>query len=137
MRRGALFLLLTIFFLACSDRPEVPPDVLPPQQMGEIMADITLAEAWVENYFPQKANKPRDSAIAVEVDKVLVLHKVDQARFRKSYQFYKSNPVLFKELLDSVFHQNQMYQQRIFGNRRPDVPRAGTPPPAGQSVPVK
>jgi len=137
MRMLALLFLMAATLGSCNEKQKIPPDVLPPKQMGEVMADVTLAEAWVENYFDKKANGPRDSAIAREVDKVLAIHKVDQAKFRRSFQFYKANPPLFRDLLDSVFHQNQMYQQRIFSSKKPLVPTGGTPPPPGRAVPVK
>lgn len=128
-------MLVLVLLVSCENRKELPPDVLPPKEMGDVMADIALAEAWVENYFPNKANGPRDSAIASEVDKVLAIHKVDQARFRKSYQYYKDNPIQFKDLLDTVFHQNQMYQQRIFSAARGAAVKDS--PPRTKPVPVQ
>lgn len=137
MRGRVLFVLMTGLVLSCSDQTEIPADVLPPQRMGAVMGDIAIAEAWVENYFPNKANGPRDSAIAREVDKVLAIHKVDQPTFRRSYQFYKDHPVEFKDLLDSVFHQNQNYQQRIFSAGRGAAPPVTDSPPRAKPVPVQ
>jgi hypothetical protein len=138
MTGRVLAVLFFALLLACNDKPKVPDDVIPPQQMGEIIADITLAEAWVENYVPEKANKPRDSAIGREVDKVLALHQVKQDRFRRSYEYYKTNPPLFKEMLDSIFHTKQLFQQRILNAKKPAAAGTGaTPPPGVKKIPVQ
>lgn len=138
MRRAFLLVLMVGMAISCSESQEIPKDVLPPQKMGEIMADITIAEAWVENYFPNKANGPRDSAIGREVDKVLAIHHVDQASFRRSYQFYKDHPVQLKDMLDTVFRQNQNFQQRIFSAGRGAAPPVkDSQPPRTKPVPVQ
>ncbi len=124
MRKVVLLVLMAGMSFSCSESERIPADILPPQKMGDVLADISLAEAWVENYFPSKANGPRDSAISREVDKVLAIHSVGQADFRRSYQYYKDHPIQFRDMLDSAFHKNQNFQQRTFNAGRGAAPAA-------------
>jgi hypothetical protein len=130
------FLLLFIGW-SCAGKDELPKGVLGAKAMGKVMTDIALAESYIENFYPKKANGPRDSAIGREVDKVLSMHDVSQEVFRVSYQFYKSRPDLFRVILDSVVLENQRYQEKLNRNRK-SGPMTGTPaPPTSKPVPTQ
>jgi hypothetical protein len=137
MKRQIIFCLLVFFGLSCSDADQLPKGVLGAKKMGDVMTDIALAESYIENYYEKKANGPRDSAIGREVDKVLAMHEVSQETFRQSYQFYKSRPDIFRVILDTVFAENQRYQDKLHRKIKPAPPTGTQAPLIGKPVPVQ
>jgi hypothetical protein len=108
-----------IAFAACSRSRTVPSDIIEKDRMGRILFDIGLAEGSVETEFYRDSSRNKDSLLRVQLDKVMAIHGVRQDAFRRSYDFYKKNPLILKEVIDSLQSYAQRNQQRMFqGGRR-------------------
>jgi len=81
----------------------MPKGILSKQKMREVMWDMIRAGEYLNNFVFNK-----DSAIDKVAesqkwhDKIYELHKTNKAEFDKSYAYYKSHPLLMREVLDSL-----------------------------------
>lgn len=111
MRR--VVIVFFIFFIFSCDN-SIPNDVLPVEKMQNIMTDMLLAEGFAENFELLDTTKKRDDWFAQEYSKVMAIHKISQEQFRKSLQYYKKNPDLFKVVVDTVYHRGQRLRDAGF-----------------------
>jgi hypothetical protein len=91
--------------------------------MGRILYDIGLAEGAVETEYYRDSSRNKDSLLRAQLDKVMAVHGTSREEFRSSYDFYKRNPHIFKEVVDTLQARSQRNQQRMFqGGRRKLTP---------------
>lgn len=94
--------LILFFFISCKPGSDVPGGVLPVNEMKLVMWDMIQADEMV-NY-----NAIRDTTINRQQEslklygKVFHLHKITEADYGKSYEYYRLHPEMEKELLDSL-----------------------------------
>lgn len=126
MRPGFRLLACTCLIslaLSCSRSREVPSDLIQKDRMGRILYDIGLAEASVETEYYRDSSRNKDSLLRAQLDKVMAIHGTSRGDFRRSYDFYKRNPHIFKEVVDTLQARAQRNQQRMFqGGRRKVTP---------------
>jgi hypothetical protein len=112
MRVMALLLIFAI--LSCGSNNRVPKDVLEPRKMERVMTDILMAESFSESYLLIDTTKQRDDWFTGELNKVLAINNITQDQFRKSMDFYKSRPDIFKVIIDSINARGQRNRDRIY-----------------------
>jgi hypothetical protein len=112
--------LLVLTLATCSRSRNVPSDILPKERMGSILYDIGVAEGAMESIYYRDSSKNKDSLLRTHLDRVMRIHGTDRAEFVRSYAFYKKNPLIFKEVVDSLQARAQRNQQKMFqgGSRR-------------------
>ena len=87
--------------------------------MGRILYDIGLSEGAVETEYYRDSSRNKDSLLRTQLDKVMAIHGTSREEFKRSYDFYKRNPLILKEVVDSLQSRAQRNQQRMFqGGRR-------------------
>lgn len=100
------FLIISLSgFLSCSDKTEEKPaDLLPPEKLTSILADIHLAETRVE-----KMGLQPDTAKVIfkRLQKeALLKHEVSEEEFQKSYAYYQEHLVqldkIYEALIDTL-----------------------------------
>jgi Domain of unknown function (DUF4296) len=107
-------LLFTFIILSCGSNDKVPKDVLEPQKMERVMTDILMAESFSESYLLLDTTKKRDEWFTGELNKVLAINQISQDQFRKSMDFYKSRPDIFKVIIDSINAKGQRNRDKIY-----------------------
>jgi hypothetical protein len=112
MRVMALLLIFAI--ISCGSNDKVPKDVLEPRKMERVMTDILMAESFSESYLLIDTTKKRDEWFTGELNKVLAINHITQDQFRKSMDFYKSRPDIFKVIIDSINARGQRNRDRIY-----------------------
>jgi len=103
-----------VLCFSCSNRKQIPSNILGQEAMVKILFDIALAEEFAISYKVKDSKTDKDSAIAIEVNKVLKIHKISQEKFRTSYQFYKSRPDLFKLIVDTVYSRSLREREKLY-----------------------
>lgn len=87
--------------MAACGTSDKPSNLLPEDKMVDILEDIHLTESKVNNL----AMGSSDSSLAIfkklETD-ILKKHQVDTADFRKSYQYYVTEPEEFKAIYNKI-----------------------------------
>jgi Domain of unknown function (DUF4296) len=113
----ACFLLFIILSNSCSKVNKVPAEIIGQEKMGTILFEIAMSEGYLENYTFRDTTVNRDSFLTLELDKVLAIHKVSQKEFLDAYNYYKSNPVIFKAITDTVYNRNQRSPEKMYDKR--------------------
>ena len=119
MRRYVV-LCTIMFHMSCSDSDKIPDHILTQEKMSEVFSDITLAEGYVEAYFTSDSLRIKDSVLHQEIDKVLLIHDIDQSKFRESYDYYRMHPTLFKVVIDTAYARAQRSRDKLY-NRKPSI----------------
>ena len=88
---------------SCKPKEEkIPADVMPPDSMISILADLHLAEAKMV----MGGMEARNSDIkSVYLKSVLANAKVDTAYFSKSFNYYSIRPELFSQMYEKVIEE--------------------------------
>jgi hypothetical protein len=102
---------------ACGRQDEVPGDVLPREQMGNVLFELSMAEAFLENYVFRDSTVKRDSALRMQLETVLLANRISQESFRKSYAWYKQHPAVLRVVVDTVYARSQRSQEKLYGRR--------------------
>ncbi|HET9056221.1 MAG TPA: DUF4296 domain-containing protein [Chitinophagaceae bacterium] len=114
MNKVISFIFIFIF-IACSGRPRIPKDVIKPEKMMLVMADVLKADALSE----EKTRTITDSTVRKEVEiakyykQVFDIHNISKDDFFKSYNYYLQHPDIYKIILDSVNNRNERERKRI------------------------
>ena len=94
-------LLLIISFISCSEK-EQKKNILPENEMREIMWDMVRADQYVAAFLPKDSTHSRkDQSIALYED-IFHIHKITREQFKTSFDYYSSPPDLFRPILDSL-----------------------------------
>jgi len=95
-------LLLCFFALACRQEDAIPSSVIPPEEMEKILFEANMAEEFVNNYVMRDRSKNKETEIRREYEKIFFMHGITEQQFKKSYDFYRSHPDIYKTLMDSL-----------------------------------
>ena len=101
------FMLVGLLFACTTKDKKIPKNIMPIDKMKLIVWDLSQAGAYASLL------KEKDTSIkavnTAYLAEVLKLHNISKKDFFTSFNFYQQNPVLNKELFDSVtaFAQRQ------------------------------
>jgi hypothetical protein len=104
VKRFFCILSLTVLFGCGQENSQMPAHLLPQDKMVQILADVHIAEARIENriLYP-------DTALMVfsnEQQRILERHAVEEKVFRETYRFYLSDlrrmDKLYEIILDTL-----------------------------------
>lgn len=107
-----------LMLYSCGRRDSVPSGVFSPQKMERVLTDVLLAESFAESYLLIDTTRTRDASFTGELNKVLVIQKISEADFRRSLEFYKSRPDIFKVVIDSVNARAQRNRDHIYDEQK-------------------
>ena len=81
----------------------MPKGILPRKKMQEVMWDMIRAGEFLNNYvFNKDTSLDKIAESQKWHNKIYQLHKITKRDFDRSYAYYESQPVLMKEILDSL-----------------------------------
>jgi Domain of unknown function (DUF4296) len=109
-----IILILLIFAFSCGRKDKVPEGVLEPAKMEKVMTDLLMSESFAESYLLIDTSKKRDEWFTGELNKVLAIQDVTQDQIRKSLDFYKTRPDLFKVIIDSINARAQRNRDKVY-----------------------
>jgi len=102
MSRMFLLLLIIGFAVACN-KSDKPKDIIPREKMERVVWDMVQADEFIQNYVLKDSNKVNVNAERYKLyENVLGVHNITKDQFRKSYDYYSSNPGESKLLFDSL-----------------------------------
>jgi hypothetical protein len=97
-----LFCILSLALLfGCQQRtPKAPDNLVPQQKMVQILADVHIAEAQIENrvIYPDTALMTFNQ----QQQRILESHQVSEEEFRKTYNYYLANLKLMDKLYEVI-----------------------------------
>jgi hypothetical protein len=112
----AVFIFSFAFF-CCSEKQGRESSVLSEKQMTSIMWDMLRADMFVQDFIMKDTTKNKSEESTKLYDEIFRIHKVTADQFKKSLNYYETNPSNFKPILDSLIAK----QKEI--NRPPISPR--------------
>lgn len=93
-------LCLTMGLLSCQSEGKLPPEMIPPDSMVQVLTDIFLHEAILSNVparFDSLAYYRRE-----QLDDIFANHRISRARFDSSYHYYENDVEKLLEIQDAV-----------------------------------
>jgi hypothetical protein len=103
MRKLIVFVVI-VAFSACSNKPK---DLIPHKQMGVVLAEIQIAEAFAATCFMADTAKRKLinstgkdlDTLKLYVAKVFAKHRITEAQYKSTLKYYQSKP----SDLDSIY----------------------------------
>ncbi|RYY54424.1 MAG: DUF4296 domain-containing protein [Chitinophagaceae bacterium] len=102
MRITAVAFVL-LLLSGCGDKAEIPKNIIPAAKMKLVMYDMMKSGEFLSGYVLYKdvdVNKTGESM--KWYNKVWEIHKISEADFRRSYEWYKNHPKVMSALMDSI-----------------------------------
>ncbi|MBX3240164.1 MAG: DUF4296 domain-containing protein [Chitinophagaceae bacterium] len=112
--RMLFFVCMMCLLAACSHDTKVPKGILPPERMGNILFAVTMAEEFVNGYVARDSSRNKEQELQKEYQKVFLVYEVSREDFEKSYAYYRSQPEIFKVLLDSLDARAQRRRMDLY-----------------------
>ena len=115
MKKLIAFSLL-LFMAGCSNRTEIPENIIPPDSMKMIMRDVIMASEYSSSYlYKDSLKKDKVKANQDLLEAVFQIHHISRQSFMESLHFYESRPDLNKTIFDSLSayanrHRNELYK---------------------------
>ena len=95
------FCLGTALIFSCKT-DHLPAGILPHEKMESVMWDLMRAEQALSLPFNTDTTVNRTLKSQKVYQQILVLHKVSEEDFKKSFRFYQQHPSHLKPVLDSL-----------------------------------
>lgn len=112
MKRATFIFLAVLSAFACKNQKDLT--LLTKDQMTNMITEVSLAEAYAETYLLKDSSLNKDSVLRHELHKVYQTNNVSPQIFAASYKYYSSNPMLFKEIIDSAYSRAYRNKDRIY-----------------------
>lgn len=112
MKNVLYIIFVFLFFNSCTSQENSA--VLDREKMTEMITEISLADAYAESYILKDSTLKKDSVLQQELNAVYKINKVSPNEFAASYKFYSSNPMLFKEIVDSAHARAYRRKDKIY-----------------------
>ena len=104
--RSFLFFFLLVL-LSCSDKPETPAGVLPPEKMQQVLWDIIRADEYTNISLSRDSSANRINTRINQYRQIFELHGTTKEEMERSLDYYKARPELFKVVMDSIQKQSE------------------------------
>lgn len=106
--------LFCFLAFACRQNDEIPSSVIPPEEMGKILFEANMAEEFVNSYVMKDRSKNKETEMKREYKKIFFMHDVTEQQFKKSYDFYRSHPEIYRALMDSLDAKAQRKRSDVY-----------------------
>lgn len=100
-------LIPLLLLAACSNKPEVPENILPPDKMEAVSWDLVRADGLLSNTVPADTLTPKLDKRTQLYREVLRMHGVTRESFKQSLQFYEGRPDLLKVVFSKMNERAQ------------------------------
>ncbi|MES2648587.1 MAG: DUF4296 domain-containing protein [Bacteroidota bacterium] len=112
------YLLLLICLFGCRRERPGKEGILSVNDMKKVMWDMVQADEFAGSFVKKDSVLDLTKETNLLYQKVFALHKIDSARFFKSFYYYKQNPGHYKVLMDSLFAlSNRERENRFYINK--------------------
>jgi uncharacterized protein DUF4296 len=91
-----LFLIIPMVLLSCSTDDELPKDIIPENEMVNVLTEIELTQALIKLKFSDKDTLVNQTQLFNEV---YTEHNTSEEQFNKSLDYYSKQP----KVLDSIY----------------------------------
>lgn len=101
MRKIGIFFILSVLIGCSKKEVEVPDDVIPRDSMIVILSEIHLAEATIQVLNVDLNDSTKIASLGF-YRHIFLKHNISQDLFKKSFDYYRSEPAYFHAMYDEV-----------------------------------
>ena len=106
-------LLVSLFLLvSCVDKDQAPAGVLNPEKMQAVLWDVIKADVFTTEFIKKDSSNNAAAENLELQQEIFAIHKITKADFYNSYNYYKTNTVEFKKIIDSMVSQAE--RKKVF-----------------------
>ncbi|HMK05317.1 MAG TPA: DUF4296 domain-containing protein [Ferruginibacter sp.] len=100
---GRCIVLFVVMALAsCGKKNPIPPGILVPDKMQAVLWDVIRADAFTTDFIKKdSAKNAAEENIGLQ-QKIFSMHHVSKEDFYTSYDYYKLNTTLMKDMIDTM-----------------------------------
>jgi hypothetical protein len=103
MRIIVSILFVFILLAACKNKDGVPGNVLPRLKMQSVLWDMMRADQFLSNYLLNKDTSLNKKSETIKLyEQIFHIHHITKEEFKTSLSFYRSHPLILKEIMDSL-----------------------------------
>jgi hypothetical protein len=95
-------LLVLLCLFSCRREKPGKGGILSVNEMKKVMWDMVQVDDFASSFIKKDSTLDLTKETNLLYQKVFALHKIDSARFFKSFYFYKQHPADYKLLVDSL-----------------------------------
>jgi hypothetical protein len=104
MKIPILFIGLALLS-SCENKDKLPAGVLKPEKMQAVLWDVIKADVFTTDFIKKDSSKNPAAENLKLQQQIFAIHKISKADFYTSYDYYKTNTVEFKKIIDSMVSQ--------------------------------
>jgi hypothetical protein len=101
MKKIGIVFILSLLISCSKKEVEIPDDVIPRDTMIVVLAEIHLAEATIQVLNVELNDSTKKAAVGL-YRHIFSKHKITQANFKKSFDFYRNEPTYLHAMYDEV-----------------------------------
>jgi hypothetical protein len=94
-------ILLVVLFFSCSEKQR-EGDVLSENKMRAVMWDMIRADQYVADFLLKDSTHNKKEESVKLYEEIFRIHKITREQFKKSLDYYSSQPDLFRPIVDSL-----------------------------------
>ncbi len=91
---------------------EVPDSIIQVEPMVNILVDIHLVEASMQELKTDSMREYKNQIIASDYLQVMEMHRVKYAQFKSSYDYYSEHPLLMNYIYKEVTQQLSLLESK-------------------------
>lgn len=101
--RLIIVMIICCLVAGCGAKEKLPADILEREKMQAVMWDMMRADQFLSGYaLGSDSTMNKDSFSIRTYQQVLALHNLSKEKFAKSFAYYKANPALMKQIMDTL-----------------------------------
>lgn len=104
-------LIPVLLLAACTTKPEVPKDILPPAKMEAITWDLIRADGLLTHILASDTLTPPLEKRTQLYQQVLRIHEVSREQYKRSFTFYQNRPDLLREVFTGMTEKANVVPQ--------------------------
>lgn len=102
MMRITILLAALALVSSCENKNTVPAGILKPEKMQAVLWDIIKADVFTTEFIKKDSSKNAAAENLKLQQQIFSIHKISKADFYNSYDYYKTNTITFKKVIDSM-----------------------------------
>jgi hypothetical protein len=105
MRKIPILLIGLALLSSCGNKEKLPAGILKPEKMQAVLWDVIKAEVYTSDFIKKDSSKNATTENLKLHQQIFAIHKITRADFYTSYDYYKTNTVEFRKIIDSMVTQ--------------------------------
>jgi len=90
---------------SCTNKDKMPDGILKPEKMQAVLWDVIKADVFTTDFIKKDTAKNAAAENLKLQQQIFAIHKITKADFYNSYDYYKTNTVVFRKIVDSMIAQ--------------------------------